>query len=311
MNAVSNKTTRNLLSQKAMLASVNIGGWSARKYDDAVTKETNKRHAAGDDAGRYNKLLINKEAIGEINRIMGAARAASYKLTMPWLDEGTRILPSALFDEYSKTMRGFRVEYQAAVKKFSDSYPQLIEDAKERLKGMFNSEDYPHPDEMTLYDRKSNPWGRFYFDVVMMPCPDAQDFRVDLADEHAQDIRDDIEARMKDAMSKAMWGPLQRIVNVAEAMVERLGAYKPAKPGSGKKSEGTFKDSLVENVRELVELLPAFNIAGDKAFADLTKRIKDELCAFDADVLRDDAKVRANTKKAAKEILEKASELMG
>ena len=304
-------TSKNLLSQKAILASVTIGGWSARKYDEKVTKDTNRRHNAGDDAGRYNKLLIAKEGIEEINRITGAARTASYRLTMPWLDEGARILPTALYDEYAKTLRAFRIEYEAAVRKFSQGYPQLVTDAKARLNGMFNEADYPDVSEMSLFDRKKNPWGRFRFEIVMLPCPDAADFRTDLADEHADDIRADIEARMQAAMQEAMSGPVQRVIIVVQAMVERLTAYKPAKPGSGKRSEGTFKDSLVDNIRDLVELLPAFNIAGNKALDSITQRLRDELCRNDADVLRDDAKVRDATKKAAKAILADAEALMG
>jgi hypothetical protein len=304
-------TTKNLLSQKAILSSLTIGGWSARKYDDKVTKETNARNNAKEDAGRYNKLLIAKEGIQEVSRIMGAARAEHYRLTMPWLDDGARILPSALYDEYAKTTRTFRAEYEAAVKKFAEGYPQLVEDAKSRLNGMFNEEDYPDAEEMTMFDVKKNPWGRFRFDVIMMPCPDAADFRVDLADEHAADIKADIEERMKAALQNAMTGPIQRIMLVVGAMVDRLTAYKPAKPGSGKRAEGLFRDSLVDNIRDLVELLPSFNLAGDKALTDLTARLRNELCRNDAEVLREDKAVRDATKKAAKSILAEAEAMMG
>jgi hypothetical protein len=304
-------TTKNLLSQKAILSSLTIGGWSARKYDEKVTRETNARNNAKEDAGRYNKLLIAKDGIQEINRIMGAARTAHYQLTMPWLDDGARILPSALYDEYAKTTRTFRAEYEAAVKKFAEGYPQLVADAKQRLNGMYNPEDYPDVAEMSMYDYQKNPWGRFRFDVIMLPCPDAADFRVDLADEHAEDIRADIEQRMNAALQNAMTGPIQRIINVVGAMVDRLSAYKPAKPGSGKRSEGTFRDSLVDNIRDLVDLLPAFNLAGDKALADITTRLRNELCKNDAEVLREDQKVRDATKKAAKSILAEAEAMMG
>jgi hypothetical protein len=311
MTTTKTTTKKNLLSEKAILASLTIGGWSARKYDEKVTAETNRRNNAKEDAGRYNKLLIAKDSIGEINQIMGKARTASYHLTMPWLDDGARILPSALYDEYAKTMRAFRVEYEAAVKKFAEGYPMMVEAAKERLNGMFNAEDYPDVEEMTMYDYKKNPWGRFKFETILLPCPDASDFRVDLADEHANDIRADIETRMNAALQNAMTGPIQRVMSVVGAMVDRLTAYKPAKPGSGKRSEGTFRDSLVDNIRDLVELLPSFNIAGDKALTDITVRMKAELCRNDADVLRDDPKVREATKKAAKAILADAEQMMG
>jgi hypothetical protein len=302
---------QNPLANKAVLTSLTIGGWSARAYDKKVTAETNRRHNANDDAGRYNKLLIAKEAIAEINRVTSAARAAHYSLTQPWYDDGSRVLPTVLYDEYSKTARGFRVEYEAAVKKFAEGYPQMIEDAKSRLNGMFNAEDYPDPSEMSLYKWKVNPTGRFMFDVKIFPCPDSTDFRVDLAQEHADDIRADIEARMKDALEHAMEEPIYRIMTVCGAMVDRLTVYKPAKAGSGKRAEGTFRDSLVDNIRDLVKLLPAFNLTDNKVLTDLTVRMERELCRNDADVLRENADVRNETKKAAKAILAEAEQMMG
>jgi hypothetical protein len=302
---------RNPLANKAVLTELTIGGWSARAYDKKVTEDTNRRHNATSDAGRYNKLLIAKEALEEINRITGAARAAHYKLTQPWYDNGARVLPTALYDEYSKMTRGFRVEYLAAVKKFADTYPKMVEAAKDRLNGMFNQEDYPAPEEMSIYKWKDNPAGRFLFDVKIFPCPDASDFRVDLAQEHADDIKADVERRMKEALEHAMDEPVHRILEVTGCMVERLTAYKPAKAGSGKRPEGLFRDSLVENIRDLVKLLPAFNLTNNKVLADLTTRMERELCRNDADVLRGDAAVRDATKKAAQAIIAEAEQMLG
>lgn len=301
----------NLLSQKAVLASLTISGWGARAYDKKVSTETNRRHHASDDAGRFNKLLIAKDAIAEINRIGGAARSAQYRLTQPWYDDGARVLPTALYDEFSKTLRAFKSEYETAVVVFRKIYPQTIIDAKGRLNAMFNEEDYPDPSEMTIYDWKKNPIGRFMFDIKIMPCPDIADFRVSLADEHAQDIKDDLERRMRDALEHAMDEPIHRVMEVVGNMVERLTAFKPAKPGSGKKTEGIFKDSLVDNIRDLVTLLPAFNLSNNKKLDAIITRMNRDLCSADAADLRTDAKLRDATKKAATAILSDAEALMG
>jgi hypothetical protein len=92
-------------------------------------------------------------------------------------------------------------------------------------------------------------------------------------------------------------------------MVIRLKGYKPAT--DKKRAEGTFRDSLVENIRELVPLLESFNLTDDKALAALTKRIAKELCESDADVLREDEKTRKAVAKAAEDILKQANALMG
>ena len=56
------------LSRKAVLVSVNISQWTARKLDREVTDEVNASHGAQKDAGRYNKLLLEKEALADPDR---------------------------------------------------------------------------------------------------------------------------------------------------------------------------------------------------------------------------------------------------
>jgi hypothetical protein len=99
------------------------------------------------------------------------------------------------------------------------------------------------------------------------------------------------------------------LVKVISHMSEKLAAYKNG--GHGKKTEGVFRDSLVENVRELAELLPAFNLTNDPAFDELAKRIQRELCVENADTLRKDDDVRASVQKSADDILKDVESLLG
>lgn len=291
----------NLLSQKAVLAGLSISGWSARALDRKVTDDTNKRHNATTDAGRFNKLLISAEAMKDINLISGQARSYHYTMTQPWFDEGSRILPTALYAEYAAKVRGFRQDYAKAADAFAKAYPDLKEQRKAALGSMFKEADYPSCDDIRA---------RFEFDLKVMPCPDAADFRTDLAKEHAEDIRADVEARMKEALDIAMKEPVRRIIEVVGKMAERLKAYKPAKPGSGKRTEGIFNDSLVYNIRDLVQLLPAFNLAGDKALDAIIARMKTDLCKEEPGYLRDDAKLRKAVAAKAEAILADAQQFM-
>jgi hypothetical protein len=66
----------------------------------------------------------------------------------------------------------------------------------------------------------------------------------------------------------------------------------------------------VQNVRDLVELLPAFNLTNDQTLDALTRRMRDELCSADAQTLRDDPKARKSVARAAESILDDAREFM-
>jgi hypothetical protein len=48
------------LSSRAMLCSLSISMWSARKHDREASEEIAQRHGAQPDAGRYHKVLLPK-----------------------------------------------------------------------------------------------------------------------------------------------------------------------------------------------------------------------------------------------------------
>lgn len=289
--------SKNWLASKAMLASLTISQWSARRLDRDITDEVNESHGASADAGRYNKLLVAKSAIDPIQKVVNEARLAHLEMTQPWADIGPRLLPAALYMKYTERMSALRTAFEREVDLFARDYPSHVEARRVALNGLFKEKDYP-ADVRKL----------FCFDVAILPCPDASDFRVELAAEHADDIRRDIERRMQEAMDTAMQEPIRRIVESVGRMAARLRAYKPA--AGGNKAEGVFRDTLVENVRELAELLPAFNLKGDPKLDALTRRMNDELCVEDAKALRENDHARASVAASADAILAEAQALL-
>jgi hypothetical protein len=281
-----------VLSSRAMLASVKISAWSARRVDKRVTAETNAAHYAAPDAGRYNKTLLAKDALAAITSAASAARLKHYALTLPWLDDGARILPAASYDTYADSMRDLRATFDAAVADFIAAYPAFITDARHRLGAMFNADDYPAPDDIA---------SRFAFSTRVLPMPDARDFRVDVGDAAAAAIRDDIERATVEALAGAQRDCFQRVADVVGHMAEKLAAYKPA-ARDGARVEGIFRDSLIANVRDLADALPALNITGDSTLSAIAERMA-RLCEADADTLRQSDTLRADTAARAAAIL--------
>jgi hypothetical protein len=62
------------LASRAMLCSLSIGQWSARKHDPEASEEIAVRHGAQSNAGRYNKVLLPPQALADLSRIAGEAR---------------------------------------------------------------------------------------------------------------------------------------------------------------------------------------------------------------------------------------------
>lgn len=281
-----------LLSQKAVLVTLNISSWTARRLDKKITDETNKEHGATADAGRYNKLLLKKEHIEPVQSIVGRARGLHLEMTQPWTDMGPRLLPSALVITYQNKMRELRHEFEDAVEKFCTRYPISVAERKVELNGMFRQADYPSVREIRT---------RFGFAVEMFNVPDASDFRVSIGEEHVADLRIQIEESTRRCLAVAMRDAHERILETVGHMSSKLKAYKPATEDD--KAEGVFRDSLVNNVRELAELLPAFNLTDDAALAAIIAKMQTKLCEHDAGELRDNENARLDVAKAADDIL--------
>jgi hypothetical protein len=270
------------LHNSAMLVTLTISQWTARKYDKGVSKEVEKQHQA-QDAGRFNKILVAKESLESINKIANAARAYHYKMTLPWGDNGDRLLPATLFEDYAQCMRQYKNEFNARVASFVRDYPQLKTDAIKRLGTMYNPLDYPAPEAIR---------DRFCVATEFSPVPTSGDFRVNLNAEYVDSIKSELELRLQTRQREAVKECYRRVREVVGHIHERLSD-----------KEKTFRDTLISNAEELLTILPALNITGDQDLNLVADEVRGLLVAPDR--LRQDETLRQQTAKRAEEILAK------
>lgn len=288
------------LSSRAMLAQLRVKQWTGRKLDKRITQEVNASHGAAADAGRYNKVLIARDALQEIATIVGAARADHVKWSLPWLQDGTRIMPADAFMRYSAVMQGHRESFEKEVSAFIDAYPTYVEDARARLNGMFDETDYPTPADIR---------SRFDWSVTVLPMPSVDDFRVDIGAEHVDRLKAEMASTMQKAVEDAMGDAWSRLHRVVTAMAEKLAAYTPKTDTD--RASGIFRDSLVDNVRDLVDVLPALNMTGDANLAAMVDKARAKLTRHDASELRDNDAARLEVQEAAQAIADDMAAFMG
>lgn len=272
-----------MIQSKAMLVDLTISQWTATKHDKAVSAEVETAHAAK-DAGRYNKRLIDKAHLAEINRIANELRKHHYSRTLPWTDKGQRLLPSELFLDYRQDMAKYKADFQAAVSTFIKLYPQLVQDARMRLGTMYQAEDYPQPTDLSAL---------FDITVEFAPVPDANDFRVDVSketqDEIRQQITDAVSLRQA-KMVKECWARMREVVG---RIAEQCG-----------KENGVIRDSLIDNARDLVNILGGLNVTANPTIATIEVAIRSKLIVPAAQ-LRTSPTVRAEVARVAHALLER------
>lgn len=271
-----------MLQSKAMLATLVVRAWSARKRDKDVNDEVEKNHNAK-DAGNFNKLLVDKVALKRVVSASGALRDMHYNMTLPWEDKGARLLPSKMYFEYMQEMRRMRGEFDSAVDEFCMNYAVYKSDARKRLGTLYDAEDYP---DINHVRRK------FEAKTEIMPVPDAKDFRVELADEEAATIREEITRQVAARQKAAVDDLWTRMREVVERMHTRLSD-----------PEAVFRDSLVENVTMMCSIAGKLNIEDDPLLEAARADIEFRLTRVPPQRLRDDAELRRTVAKAAGDIL--------
>tara|TARA_Y100000034_G_scaffold62324_1_gene75602 strand:+ start:47 stop:922 length:876 start_codon:yes stop_codon:yes gene_type:complete len=282
-----------------MLVSLSISQWAARKHDKRASRDVAEHYGTREDVGRYTKALVARDSLRAIQTAAGAARTEHYRRTLPWSDDGARILMAAGFQEYAATMSGLRDTFEREVRAFVLAYPDFVRAARVDLNGLFVETDYPSTERVEA---------KFSFSTGVLPLPDAADFRVDLGDSAVERIRGEIGARMSDTVNAAAADAWRRLYDGVEHMAERLKAFEAKVPGN---REGAFRDSLVENLVELTSILPSLNIKGDPELDRLSREVSERLCTESAQGLRDNPNAARAVRRDAESILANMAGLMG
>lgn len=276
----------NDIHASAMLVELSISQWSGRKFD----RKTSHRiaHEAGVDnkVGAYHKQLVGGETLHKIKKKVNEIRAYHYRHTLPWSDNGPRVLPTDQYFDYMEDMQKFNAEYDALTKQFVEEYPFVREESKRMLGSLFDDEDYPSTDRIA---------NKFGMDISILPMPTADDFRVTLAEDELEKVRQDIEQRTHATLMRTMNEVYDRVFKVLDSFIDRL-----------EDQDTVFRNSLVDNAHELVDLLPRFNLTQDPKLDEIAERMRESLLRHAPDDLRQDQAARRQTFNAAKEIKQDA-----
>lgn len=278
------------LNDRALLVQLSISQWTARKFDKKTTKEVADAHNTTTAAGRYNKALLPmNDLLDHVHKKSTLIRQRYYDNTLPWGIDGTQMLPTANYLSFMSDFRKEKGEWEFLVDQFADNYDQLKLDAQRILGSLYDPADYPSASEIR---------NKFRMDMAVYPVPSA-DFRVSIASEELSRIQQDVERRVKEAEQTALKDVWQRLFDRVKHMAEKLADPK-----------AIFRDSMVENAREICALLPRLNFTDDPNLEALRQEVEAKLIKH-PDALRNDPDLRRDTAAEAKRIMDAMGTFMG
>ncbi|MCY4572306.1 MAG: hypothetical protein OXF01_05840, partial [Gemmatimonadetes bacterium] len=198
----------------------------------------------------------------------------------------------ANYERYTGIMDGLRERLVRQRARFIEDFDHYVEQARLDLGKLFRIEDYPSKDQFR---------DRFSIRYRITPVPDADHFIARLASDDTERVKRDIERHVEEQLHDAVGDLYQRLAEAVERVSERLQEDDDGKPL-------VFRDTMISNIRDLVEVFPRLNIFGDQRLARLCEGVKDRIASVEPDSLRPsrifDPMVRARVKRDADALME-------
>ena len=189
-------------------------------------------------------------------------------------------------------MDGLRERLVRQRARFIEDFDHYVEQARLDLGKLFRMEEYPSKEDLR---------DRFSIRYRITPVPDADHFIARLASDDTERVKRDIERHIEEQLHDAVGDLYRRLAEAVERVSERLNEDGEGKPL-------VFRDTMISNIRDLVDVVPRLNIFGDQSLARLCEDVKDRIAGVEPDSLRPsrtfDPVVRDRVKRDADALME-------
>jgi hypothetical protein len=225
------------------------------------TEAVRQRH--GTDAGKVLVKVCNHPALEKIRELQAEAYAKHISLTLPTIQDGSRLLPAGREMEHASIMGALKPQYDASLSQFLMDYPAAKTAAPTVLNGLYDPSMWP--DDVSL---------KFALSVKYLICPTAGEWGEWLA-ESAQAATTDLMERL-------------------EKSIKRIAVRC--------KDDGKLFATVFTNLQDLLADIPEIDIADDPQIQRMAAMAK-SLAANDSKDLRDKPETRKNVAAEAERIL--------
>jgi hypothetical protein len=278
------------VARSAMLANLSICIYTGRKQDKRTQAEVVAAKNSGSSraASVYKNLFSDCAELDAISKFQSRARIRHYQLTLPWQDNGSRLLPTAALLDYKAEMNRYEDEFGRLVDAFLDKFDTLVAAAAFKLGTLFDRDEYPSREDVQ---------GRFRFELSFTPLPTAGDFRLDIESEVQRELVAHYEKRLQDQVAAAQQDAWTRMYEGLSHLKDRLTLNEDG-------TRKVFHATTVSNVQELCELLTQLNVTKDPALEKARQQLEDALMDIDVKELRKEEGARLLTLQKVDSILD-------
>ena len=269
------------ISSSAMIVDFNASVYTARKKDHKASEEVNYANSADKGIANVSKnLLGNCAELQAIQKFVGNLRNLHYSMTLPWSDNGSRLITTAAFFKYNDDMTRLIDEGWDLVRAFGDVYEWKIMDAQATNGSLWNRDEYLTKDAVMQ---------KFSFRLNYTPLPEAGDFRIDIGNEAMTQIKSKYTAHYTTQIEGAMNDLWHRLHDNLTTLARQLDVNDE---GKGNR----LYDSVFEQALNLTEMLGTCNVTQDTQMEAMRRRLEDVLHGTNLEQIKNSPTFREETR---------------
>ncbi|MBZ0145369.1 MAG: hypothetical protein K8F56_17505 [Rhodocyclaceae bacterium] len=229
---------------------------------------------------RASKRILDSPLIARGRTLVSALRAAHYEITLPWQQDGRRLLPLRFHTRHTELISRAQDELARLRSEVRSEYTNLIEHDQATLGTLFNPGDYPSAEKLAA---------RFRIECQSEPLTDTRDLRIALPSEEIDKLRLQIEQQRSIALAEAtesLWRQLEESIG---RLTESLGDPR-----------ARLYSATLRNLLDLCSRLDGLNVAGDRQLAEMQKKLLADFSELDLEAARKQPGVRQSAAAAAR-----------
>jgi hypothetical protein len=277
------------LSSSAMLVSLNISIWTAKKMAKKVASDVDVANGTKTKViSAYKGLLAGDDELVAINKYAGSVRSYHMNITSPWSDSGQRLLTTSQFFDYKSEMSRMETEYWSLVNRFIPEYGIKISAAAFQLGSLFDRSEYPEPEDVAR---------KFGFTVRYEPLPTSGDFRVDIGNVGLNDLKDSYDKLYESNLDRVNADAYDRLYKILTQLSFGLRTNENG-------TTGKLYESVLDNAKELCGLLTHFNVKQDTQLEAMRLQLEENITGLNCKDIKDSDYVRVTLKKEVDSMLD-------
>ena len=296
------------LNEKAVLISVSTKSWRATIKNKQATCDLAADKGTTEEWVNVTQRIVPKAVVQEPQRIAAACKnylrgdspgafdGEYLRGGLPLWDKNVHILPNGLSEKLLRNLGAFQEQFNEAVENVRKVLPNALRQA-----AIENPELAPQiavPDVDYICEEK------YGLDWELNIMPSSNDIRIDSSKEFAAEVKRSIEEKANRKLKEVTDHTVKAVIKVASHLAKSCEDYDPEQKG-----KSPFRDSAINQVRELIPVIRGLNInsdaAIDRAATDLLAAVGNK----SADELRKDDDSRKSVATKARQVASNLDQL--